>query len=69
VYILRDSVYKVMYTVIQYNFVYLKRMHALLALKKAVLQVFFHLNFCYSAVQVRTVWDFTLLPHDISYNL
>lgn len=68
VYILRDSVYKVMSTVIQHNLVYLKRIHDLLALMNAVLQVFFHLDICYSAVHLRTIWGFTLITYDIPYN-
>lgn len=68
VYILRDLVYKVMSTVIQHSLVYLKRMHDLLALMNAVLQVFFRMDVYNSAVHLRTIWSFTLITYDIPYN-
>lgn len=67
-YILREIVYNIMYIVIQHNLVHLNRMHDLQALMNAVLQAFFHLDFCYSGVHLRTIWDVILQPHVISHN-
>lgn len=54
--------------VIEHNLIYLKIMHDLLGLMNAILQVFFHLDMCYSAVLLRTIWSFTLITYDIPYN-